>query len=168
MYRAFALSQFSYCPFVWMLHDRTLNHKINHVHKRAMGIAYKDCKNDFGSLLVQSNSISIHARNLQLLMTGVFKTKFDLNPPFTKDIFMERGIAYNLRHGNDAQLPKARTSNFGVEALAYFGNKLWQYLPHDIKQSSTLSIFKWNGERCNCRLCTPYIQSAGFLINSRF
>ena len=102
-----------------MLHDRTLNHKINHAHKRAMGIAYKDCKNDFGSLLGQSNSVSIHTRNLQLLMTEIFKTKFDLNPPFMKDFFTERG------NGNDAQLPKARTSTFGVQALAYLGNKLW-------------------------------------------
>ena len=114
-------------------------------------------------------SVSIHVRNLQLLMTEIFEAKFDLNPPFTKDIFMERGITYNLRHGNDAQLPKVRTTSFEEETLAYLGNKLWQFLPHDIKQSNTLSIFNkrikhWNGDRCNCRLCRLYIPRVGFLI----
>ena len=66
-------------------------------------------------------------------MTEIFKTKFDLNPPFMKDIFMERGITYNLRHGNDAQLPKVRTTSFGVETLAYLENNLWQFLLRDIK-----------------------------------
>ena len=152
-----------------MFYDRTLNHKINHFHERAFRIAYKDYKNDFRSLLEAIKFGNIHVRNLQLLMTEIFKTKFDLNPPFMKDIFMERGITYDLRHGNDAQHLKVRTGSFGVETLAYHGNKLWQFLPHDIKQSNTLSIFKkrikyWNGDRCNCRLCKPYIPRVGFLI----
>ena len=88
--RAFFLFQFSYCPHVWMLYERALRHKLNHVHQRAICIAYKDCINDFGSLLGQPNSISIHARNLQLLMMAILKTKFDLSPPFMKgtDVFI--------------------------------------------------------------------------------
>ena len=62
--------------------------------------------------------------------------KSDLNPPFMKDIFKERNISYNLRRGNDAQLPKVRTTSFGIESIAYLGNKLWQLLPLEIKQST--------------------------------
>ena len=87
--RAFVLSQFSYCPFVWMFCDRTLNHEVNHVHEKALCIAYKDCINYLGALLGQSNSISIHVRNLQLLMKEIFKRKFGLNPPFIKDVLIE-------------------------------------------------------------------------------
>ena len=32
--KAFIISQFSYCPLVWMCHSRTLNNKINKLHKR--------------------------------------------------------------------------------------------------------------------------------------
>ena len=99
--RAFVLSQFNYCPFVWMFCDRTLNCKVNHVHERALHISYKDCNNDFGSLLGQSNSIFLHIGNLQLLMTEIFRAKLDLKPPFMKDIYIELGITYNLKHGND-------------------------------------------------------------------
>ena len=166
--RAFVLSYFSYCPLVWMFYDRTINHRINHVHERALRIAYKDHGNDFGYLLEQSNSVPIHIRNLQLLMTEIFKTKSHLNPPFMKDIFQERSMNYNLRHGNDAQLPKVRTTSFGIETIAYLGNRLWQLLPQEIKQSNTLPIFKkrikcWKGGECNCRLCKRYIPQVGFL-----
>ena len=61
-----------------------------------------------------------------------------------KDIFMQRNISYNLRHGNDAQLPKVRTTSFGVESITYLGNKLWQFLPQEIKQANTLNIKKTN------------------------
>ena len=32
--RVFLLSQFSYCPLVWMFCDRYFNNEINHIHKR--------------------------------------------------------------------------------------------------------------------------------------
>ena len=75
-----------------MFYDRTMNNRINHVHERALRIAYKDHRNDFGYLLEQSNSVPIHVRNLPLLMTEIFKTKSHLNPPFMKDIFQERNM----------------------------------------------------------------------------
>ena len=49
--RAFVLSHFSYCPPVWMFYDRALNHRINHIHERALRIAHTDYDNDFGFLL---------------------------------------------------------------------------------------------------------------------
>ena len=165
---AFVISHFSYCPLVWMFYDRTMNNRINHVHERALCIAYKDHRNDFGYLLEQSNSVPIRVRNLQLLMTEIFKTKSHLNPPFMKDIFQERNMNYNLRHGNDAQVPKVRTTSFGIETIAYLGSRLWQLLPQEIKQSNTLPIFIkrikfWKGGECNYRLCKTYIPQVGFL-----
>ena len=89
-------------------------------------------------------------------------------PDFCEGYFYETNISYNLRYGNDAQLPKVRTTSFGIETIAYLGNKLWQLLPQEIKQSNTLPIFKkqircWNGNKCNCRLCKTYIPKVGFL-----
>ena len=40
--KAFAESQFGYCPLIWMLHSRGLNNKINRIHERALRITYKD------------------------------------------------------------------------------------------------------------------------------
>ena len=159
--RALVLSHFTYCPLVWMFYDTASNHRINHIHERALRIAYKDYENDFGFLLEQSKSVPVHVRNLQLLMTENYKTKCGLSPSF-------RNISYSLRHGDDAQLPKVGTTSFRVESIAYLGNKLWQKLQQEIKQSSSLPIFKkqircCNGGKCKCRLCKVYIPKVGFL-----
>ena len=38
--KAFIMSQFSYCPLVWMYHSRTLNNKINKLDERAFQLVY--------------------------------------------------------------------------------------------------------------------------------
>ena len=86
--------------------------------------------------------VSIHVKNLQLLMTEIYKTKSGLSPPFMKDIFAERNTGYNLRHDNDSQLPKVHTTTYGIETIAFLGNRLWSTLPNIFKQAGTLPIFK--------------------------
>ena len=50
--RAFIMSHFSYCPLIWMFHDRRVNVKINHIHERALRIAYQDRTSSFEELLI--------------------------------------------------------------------------------------------------------------------
>ena len=95
--KAFILSQFNYCPLVWMFCDRTLNNKINRIHERALRITYKDMGSDFDIMLLRDNAVPIHIRNLQLLMIEVYKTKWELNPTFMKEIFIEKHSSYGLR-----------------------------------------------------------------------
>ena len=67
------MSHFSYCPLVWMFHDRKSYNKINKIHERALRIIHKDSTSNFESLLIKSNSVSIHQRNLQLLLIEIYK-----------------------------------------------------------------------------------------------
>ena len=39
---SFITSHFSYCPLLWMLHNRRLNNRINHIHERALRIIYQE------------------------------------------------------------------------------------------------------------------------------
>ena len=32
----------NHCPMIWMIHNRGLNNKINHIHERALHIVYDD------------------------------------------------------------------------------------------------------------------------------
>ena len=107
-----------------------------------MRFAYKDYQTDFESLLEQRNLVSIHVKNLQLLMTEIYKTKSGLSPPFMKEIFAGRNTGYNLRHGNDSQLPKVHTTTYVIETISYLGNRLWSTLPNIFKQASALPISK--------------------------
>ena len=73
--KAFIVSQFSYCPLIWMFHSRKLNNRINKIQERALRIVYKDKESDFSNLLERDNSFTIHERNLQLLATEIYKVK---------------------------------------------------------------------------------------------
>ena len=45
--KAFIESQFNYCPLIWMFHSRTMNNKINRIHKRALWLVYSDHLSSF-------------------------------------------------------------------------------------------------------------------------
>ena len=70
--KAFIMSQFSYCPLVWMCHSRTLNNKINKLHERALRLVYDDRQSTFEELLNIDKSVTNYHRNLQTLATEVY------------------------------------------------------------------------------------------------
>ena len=47
----FFLSQFSYCPLVWMLYSHCQNIKINQLHERCLWVIYSDKKSTFTELM---------------------------------------------------------------------------------------------------------------------
>ena len=65
------MSQFGYCPLVWMNHIRTLNNHNNGLHKK--GSYKKDFSSSFSELLEEDKSVNIHHRNLQTMTYEIFK-----------------------------------------------------------------------------------------------
>ena len=43
---ALIISQFSYCPLVWMFHSRNTENRVNKVHERALRLVYDDSFDD--------------------------------------------------------------------------------------------------------------------------
>ena len=70
---AFITSQFSYTPVVWMFQSHKQNHHINRIHERALRDVYKDYNCSFDELSEKDKSHKIHDRNLQKLVTEIFK-----------------------------------------------------------------------------------------------
>ena len=93
--KAFITSQFSYCPLIWMLHSRTLNNRINNIHERAARLTYKDNQSSFKELLEKYRSVTVHHKNLQVLVTEICKVKNDLAPDIMKDVFELKEPPYN-------------------------------------------------------------------------
>ena len=71
--KAYFMSQFGYCPLVWMNHSRSLNNRINTLHERALRLVYNDFTSSFAELLEKDNSVTIHQKNLQNLAIEMFK-----------------------------------------------------------------------------------------------
>ena len=139
--RAFINSQFQYCPLVWMFHSRQLHHKINKIQERALRVTLQDYESSFEVLLEKDQSKTVHQRNLQFLMTEMYKTKNGLNPVFMKEIFCENERHYNLRNSSDFSLPRIRTVAYGSESIRFRGPQSWAAVPQIIKCSTSLDEF---------------------------
>ena len=168
MLNKFIESQFSYCPLIWMFHSRKLNHKINHIHERALRLVYNDYTSTFENVLLMDGSVSIHHRNIQKVATEMFKAKSNLSPELTQSIF-QRNEVLNLRSDNTFLRPKVNTVYNGEGSLRSFGPIVWNnLLPNKYKSAENVEIFKnkiklWIPENYPCRLCKDYETGIGFL-----
>ena len=169
LFKSFIISQFNYCPIVWMCHGRGLNNKVNNLHERTLRTVYQDKKSSFETLLKHDKSVSIHVKNLQYLATEIFKVKNDICPEIMKEIFIfYENPTFNLRSGNHLTRRNIRTAHYGIETISNLGAKIWDLLPQEIKHASSVSIFKtkikkWIPQKCPCKLCQTYIKNIGFI-----
>ena len=73
---AFIISQFPYCPLIWMFHSRVMEHRISRIHERTLRLIHPNQHQlTFKELLVKSKTVSIHQRNLETLATKIYKPK---------------------------------------------------------------------------------------------
>ena len=146
--QTFFESQFGYCPLIWMFCSRTLNHRINRLHERALRIAYDDYLSDFEELLVKDNTVTIHKRNLRKLAIEMYKISNNLSPLFTREMMTEICFPYNTRlttkveeddsgsfqctNRSNYEIP--RTVFYGLESIRYLGPKIWKLIPDELKE----------------------------------
>ena len=167
--KSFIISQFNYCPIIWMYCQRKCNNTINRIHERALRIAYGDYVSDFNTLLVNDNSVTIHQRNIQALSLEIYKTVNNLNPIFMKNIFHLKEINYSTRMQN-LSYPNPKTTSYGLQSFGYKATQVWSKIPHKMKQSNINKFKNEIAEHCrnicNCTLCKSYIQNLGYIDNN--
>ena len=139
--KLFIISQFGYCPLIWMFYSRTLNNKINSIHERALRITYNDRKSSFEKLLRKGNTVSIHHRNLQVLATEIFKIKNNIAPKIINEIFQNMTSSYNLRKHSSFYVRKVHSVYYNTESLSLLCQKISELIPDDIKKSDRLHNF---------------------------
>ena len=155
---AVILSNFNYCPLIWLFCNKGANKEIDRTHKRALRILYKEYECPFETLLTRSGSFCIHVRNLQKLLTEIYKSMNHLNPSLVWEFHEKKHVTYDLRIQNLCKLPQIKTQGYGQESLSFRGSFLWNTLDDTIKNQPTLAAFKkrikdWAGDKCTCKIC---------------
>ena len=87
---SFFNAQFNYCPLIWMLHSRSNNNKIKHLHERCLRLIYNDKRSSYDELLINNGAVSIHHRNIQRLAAEMFKVKNKISPGIIGDIYTKK------------------------------------------------------------------------------
>ena len=135
-----------------------MEHRINKIHERALRLIYpSDPKFTFKGLLEKNKTVSIHQKNLQVLVTEIFKARLNISPETLKELFSINVKNYNLN-----------SVYFGSESLSSLAPKIWDLVPDKFKNENSLERFKsrmkyWSTDKCPCRICKVYIAQVGFI-----
>ena len=118
------MSQFGYCPLLWMSHSRTPNKHINGLHKRALTLVHNHFSSNFSELLKKDKSVTIHHRNLQTRACEIFKVKNNMAPETLTKIFPQKESNYNYRNSTRLQGRSVKTVVYDLEIISSLGPKI--------------------------------------------
>ena len=83
---SFFLSNFNYCPLVWILINAKSAHKIGAIQKRALSFMLNDYESSYENLLKTSENPSLNLRRTKSLCIEIYKNINNLNPEFMKKL----------------------------------------------------------------------------------
>ena len=124
-------SQFNCCPLAWMFCSRKLNNLVNKVQERALKLTWKDNESNFKTFLNENNEKYLYQRNLQFLMTELYKFKNNYAPPIMHHLFQFRENTFNLWNFGELATHSNKTSNYALETVGYRPPFLWAKLPSE-------------------------------------
>ena len=144
MYKSFISSNFSYCPVSWMFCGKQNSDKLEKLQERALRFVFSDYTSPYSDLLKHGNFLSLSALRIRYLAIEMYKCVYDINPPYLNELFIGKDTRYNLRDSNRLQQPEFETVRYGFMSFRYYGSKLWNALPTQLKASENLHHFKKN------------------------
>ena len=83
----------------------------------------------------------------------IYKTINNENPSYMNEIFKKLSHITSLRYPNNLEVPKINQALFGTRSIRKIGPEIWNKLPENIKNSTSLHQFKryiklWDGPNC--------------------
>ena len=138
-----------------MFHSRTLN-KINRLHEKCLRIIYNGNTSSLTDLLEIYISVSLRHRNMQVLAIELYKFVNGLSPNLVSDCFkLNNMTVYSNKNRSTFYSRLVRTVLHGTESLSHLEPKIWEFVPSDIKNLSSLTAFKKAIKQCKPHAC-PY------------
>ena len=128
------------------------------IQERALRFVLNDSFSSYSELLRRSSKPSLLLSRLRKLAIEVYKITAQSGRSFLYDLYQQKETPYNLRDNQQLKQPPYHTITYGKHSLRYEGAKLWNTLPHTMKEATTLSQFKrlvytWLGPSCSCSMC---------------
>ena len=158
MYKSFISSNFSYCLVSWMFCGKRNSGKLEKLQERGLCFIFSDYTRPYSDLLKHGSFLSLSALRIRYLAIEMFKCVHDLNPLYLNELFINKDTPYNVRDSNRLQQPEYKTVRYGFKSFRYYGSKLWNTLPTEVKQSENLYHLNKNiTDWCVSGKCDMYI-----------
>ena len=111
---------------------------------------------------------TIRIRNLNFLLTEVYKFLNGLSPPIMNEVLQTNDCPYNLRNPRILASKHKCTIKYGVNAIAFKEPQIWQNIFLEMRNSESLSLFKSNikqiqGLLYHCKIFRSLIANLGYI-----
>ena len=103
-------------------------------HHQTLRVIYQSDES-YKNLLNLDNSVSLHLRRLNILVTKISKSVPKKNPKFMQSYFSGKNLSYNLS-------PNSTPS--GTNSVHFIGIFIWNNLPYFVKSSASIFEFEKN------------------------
>ena len=160
VYKSFVSSNFNYCPVAWIFCGKRNARKLERLQERALRFVFNDRNSEYHELLKRGNFLPLSVLRLRALAIEVYKCFHGLNPSYMNDIFQPKKSSYDLRDPFLLKQPTFSTKTYGFRSFGYFGSKLWNILPVELKSATSLAMFKNRiTDWCHSDSCQNFIIS---------
>ena len=142
LYNSYINSNFNYCPLIWMYSGKMSFNKLEHTDKRALMFVTNDCNSDYQLLCLNENQLSVYKKCIKFVAIQMYKVRKETAPLYIQELFETHTTSYDMRDNDKFSVPFFNTITYGKKSFRYYGSKLWNNLPNEIKQNGSLSTFK--------------------------
>ena len=139
----YIISNFIYCPLVWIFSTTKSLNKIEYLQKRALRFLSNDYSISYEGLFEKSGKAKMSVNTLRNLCVEIYKTINKLNPEFMNYIFKvkENKRLVREQYKLNLETPELNQLTFEAKSLKVYGSKVWNNLPFHIKTSENLVQF---------------------------
>ena len=149
IYKSFMRSTFDYCPIVWIFCGKTNSYKLEKLQERAFRVIYQDTTSSYEGLLQNAGLLPLRLYRIRCLLIEVFKCIHGNCPEYLNNLFEVKRTVYDMRSNCQLVQKRFNSMKYGFRSFQYYGSKVWNSLPLDIKCLTDFNLFKK-------RLCDGY------------
>ena len=150
------MSNFNFCPLIMHFCSKTNSDKLEKIRFRALKFIFQDFNSSYDILLQKAGTTTLHLSRMRNLALQTFKIVYGDSQPFLQDFVVKKDTSYDFRYTNLLELPRPKSTMFGISSFRYQAAKLWNALPDDARKITDFDSFRalikgWGGVECTCR-----------------